>query len=163
MRTTTTGLAATRLAVKILLAWFAFYSLTSGLWQLLAPRSFFDDFPGFGRQWVSVDGPYNEHLLRDFGQGNLAFGVVALVALLTGGVWLARATGLAAVVANLPHQAYHQTHLHVLPTMSDQVLQTITLSFVSVTSILLAVLAFLLPADSPASPVTPGSAVRMLS
>ena len=123
MRTTTTGLAATRLAVKILLAWFAFYSLTSGLWQLLAPRSFFDDFPGFGRQWVSVDGPYNEHLLRDFGQGNLAFGVVALVALLTGGVWLARATGLAAVVANLPHQAYHQTHLHVLPTMSDQVLR----------------------------------------
>ena len=94
---------------------------------------------------MSVDGPYNEHLLRDFGQGNLAFGMVALVALLTGGVWLARATGLAAVVANLPHQAYHQTHLHVLPTMSDQVLQTITLSFVSVTSILLAVLAFLLP------------------
>jgi hypothetical protein len=161
--TTTTGLAATRLAVKILLAWFAFYNLISGLWQFLAPRSFFDDFPGFGRQWVSVDGPYNEHLRRDFGQGNLAFGVVALVALLTGGVWLARATGLAAVVANLPHQAYHQTHLHVLPTMSDQVLQTITLSFVSVTSILLAVLAFLLPADSPASPVTPGSAVGMPS
>ena len=40
MRTTTTGLAATRLAVNILLAWFAFYNLTSGLWQFLAPRSF---------------------------------------------------------------------------------------------------------------------------
>ena len=40
VRTTTTGLAATRLAVNILLAWFAFYNLTSGLWQFLAPRSF---------------------------------------------------------------------------------------------------------------------------
>ena len=146
-----------RTIVKILLAWFAFFNLTSGVWQYLAPRSFYDDFPGFGRQWVSVDGPYNEHLTRDFAQGNLAFGVVALVALLTGGVWLARATGLAAVVANLPHQAYHQAHLHVLPTMSDQVLQTITLSFVSATSILLAALTFLIPAGSPA---TPASALR---
>jgi hypothetical protein len=138
--------------VNALLAWFAFYSLASGLWQFVAPRSFYDDFPGFGRQWVSVDGPYKEHLLRDFAQGNLAFGIVALVALLTGGVWLARANGLAAVVANLPHQGYHQTHLHVLPTVSDQVLQTITLSFVSLTSVLLAVLAFALPVRSAAAP-----------
>jgi hypothetical protein len=145
------------LAVKALLAWFAFYNLASGLWQFLAPRSFYDDFPGFGRRWVSVDGPYNEHLLRDFAQGNLAFGVVALVALLTGGVWLARATGLAAVVANLPHQGYHQVHLHVLPTVSDQVLQTLTLSAVSVTSVLLAVLAFALPARSAAAPTPVGT------
>lgn len=155
MRTT-----ATTLVVKLLLAWFASYNLASGLWQYLAPRSFYDGFPGFGRRWVSVDGPYNEHLLRDFAQGNLAFGVVALVALLTGGVWLARATGLAAVVANLPHQAYHQTHLHLLPTTSDQVLQTITLSFVSVTAVVLAVLAFLLPVGSPA---VPAPAARALS
>ena len=82
------------------------------------------------------------------GQGNLAFGVVALVALLTGGVWLARATGLAAVVANLPHHAYHQVHVDVLPTVSDQVLQTLTLSLVSVSAVLLALLAFGLPARS---------------
>ena len=151
-----------RTTVKALLAWFALYNLSTGLWQYLAPRSFYDDFPGFGRTWVSVDGPYNEHLLRDYGQGNLAFGVVAVVALLTGGVWLARATGLAAVVANLPHQTYHQTHLHVLPTASDQVLQTITLSVVSVTSVLLAVLAFLLPTGSPTAPVA-GTADRSVA
>jgi hypothetical protein len=134
-----------RSAVRILLAWFAFFGLSSGLWQFVAPRSFYDDFPGLGRHWVDVDGPFNEHLMRDIGQGNLAFGVVALVALLTGGVWLARATGLAAVVANLPHHAYHQVHVEVLPTVSDQVLQTITLSLVTVTSVLLAALAFALP------------------
>ena len=134
-----------RTAVRVLLAWFTFFGLSSGLWQFVAPRSFYDDFPGLGRHWVDVDGPFNEHLVRDVGQGNLAFGVVALVALLTGGVWLARATGLAAAVANLPHHAYHQTNVDVLPTVSDQVLQTVTLSLVSVTSILLVALAFALP------------------
>ena len=140
-----------RTTVKALLAWFALYNLSTGLWQYLAPRSFYDDFPGFGRTWVSVDGPYNEHLLRDYGQGNLASGVVAVVALLTGGVWLARATGLAAVVANLPHHAYHHANLDMLPTFTDQVLQSITLSVVSLTSILLAVPAFGLPARSRAA------------
>ena len=134
-----------RRTVNVLLAWFAFFGLAAGSWQMFAPESFYRNFPGWGRHWVSVDGPYNEHLLRDVGQGNLAFGVVALVALLTGGVWLARATGLAAAVANLPHQLYHQEHLHVLETTSDQVLQTITLTVVSLTAVLLTVLAFLLP------------------
>src|SRR3712207_3141499 len=119
------------------------------MWQMFWPESFFRDFPGWGRHWVSVDGPYNEHLLRDVGQGNLAFGVVALVALLTGSVWLARATGLAAVVANVPHQLYHQEHLHVLETTSDEVLQTITLTLVSLAAVLLAAVPFRLPAAPP--------------
>ncbi|MGY1823095.1 hypothetical protein [Geodermatophilus sp. SYSU D00079] len=136
-----------RRAVAGLLAWFAFFGLAVGAWQVLAPASFFRDFPGFGRHWVDVDGPYNEHLLRDVGQGNLAVGVVALVALLTGGVWLARATGLAAVVANLPHQLYHQQHVHVLETTSDEVLQTVTLSLVSLAAVALVVLAFRLPVE----------------
>jgi hypothetical protein len=83
--------------------------------------------------------------MHDYGSSNLAIGTVALTGLLTNSVWLARATRLAAVVANLPHQVYHQTHLEVLPTRTDQVLQTITLSFVSLTAITLAILAFRLP------------------
>ena len=71
-----------RITIRVLLAWFAFFGLGSGLWQMFAPESFYTQFPGFGRHWVDVDGPYNEHLLRDVAQGNLAFGVVALVALL---------------------------------------------------------------------------------
>jgi len=131
-----------RLAITLLLAWFAFFGLVAGGWQQFAPESFYADFPGLGHHWVSPDGPYNEHLLRDVGQGNLAFGTVALVALLTGGIWLARATGLAAVVAGVPHQIYHQHNVHVLPTTTDEVLQTVTLSAVTASAIALAVLAF---------------------
>ena len=143
-----------RLAITLLLAWFAFFGLVAGGWQQFAPESFYADFPGLGHHWVSPDGPYNEHLLRDVGQGNLAFGTVALVALLTGGIWLARATGLAAVVAGVPHQIYHQHNVHVLPTTTDEVLQTVTLSAVTASAIALAVLAF------PARPQQPGRAAQ---
>jgi hypothetical protein len=139
-----------RRAVSGLLGFFVLFGLVVGGWQALAPASFYADFPGGGRHWVSVDGPYNEHLLRDVGQGNLALGVVALVALLTGGVWLARATGLAACVASLPHQLYHQLTLHRLESTADEVLQTGTLSLASVAAVLLTVLAFRLPADGGA-------------
>jgi hypothetical protein len=146
-----------RRAVNLLLAWFAFFGLTIGSWQQFAPQSFYTDFPGFGHHWVSPDGPYNEHLLRDVGQGNMAVGTVALVALLTGGVWLARATGLAALVANAPHQLYHQTHLDLLPTTSDRVWQTGTLTAVTAAAVALAVLAFRLPVrPSPAEPAANG-------
>jgi hypothetical protein len=118
------------------------------------------EFPGLGHHWVSPDGPYNEHLLRDVGQGNLAFGTVALVALLTGGVWLARATGLAAVVANLPHHLYHQTNVDVLPTPTDQVLQSMTLTAVTVAALALAVLAFRLPTGRPEVETVPSAAGR---
>jgi hypothetical protein len=138
-----------RRAVQYLLAWFAVYLLVTGTWQQLSPRSFYDHFPGFGLHWVDVDGPYNEHLLRDVGQGNIAMGLVALTALLIGGVWLARVTGMAVMVVNVPHQIYHQTHLDILPTVTEQVLQTFTLSFVSVTAIALTVLAFRLPVSPP--------------
>ena len=42
-------------------------ALYVGWWASLAPRSFYDSFPGLNRMWVGGDGPYNEHLVRDIG------------------------------------------------------------------------------------------------
>jgi hypothetical protein len=137
-----------RLAVTLLLGWFALFGLVIGLWQAVFPASFYADFPGMGHHWVSPDGPYNEHLLRDVGLGNLAVGTVALVALLTGVVWVARAVGLAVVVMNLPHQLYHQAHVSVLPSTTDQVLQSTSLAAVSLAAVALLVLTLRLPAVS---------------
>ena len=39
----------------------------AGAWAFLAPRSFYDDFPGFGRAWVAPIGDYNEHFIADTG------------------------------------------------------------------------------------------------
>jgi hypothetical protein len=145
------------LAVTVLLGWFALSGLVTGLWQAAFPVSFHADFPGMGHHWVSPDGPFNEHLMRDVGQGGLAIGTVALVALCTGVVWLARAVGLAEVVGALPHQLYHQTHVSFLPTSADQVLQSVALAAVSLAAVALAVLAFRLPTGQPAAPARSGS------
>jgi hypothetical protein len=142
-----------RLTVKVLLGWFVLFGLVIGIWQAAFPASFYADFPGMGHHWVSPDGPYNEHLLRDVGLGNLAIGTVALIALLTGVIWVARAVGLAGVVTNLPHQLYHQAHVSVLPSTTDQVLQSISLAAVSLTAVALVVLTFRLPV-APAAPHT---------
>ncbi|MGH2956359.1 MAG: hypothetical protein ACRDL6_05120 [Solirubrobacterales bacterium] len=75
---------------------------------LLAPRTFYDDFPGWA-QWVSALPPYNEHLLRDFGSAGLGLAVLAGVA----AAWLDRRLVQAAAIAlfagTLPHTLYHFT------------------------------------------------------
>jgi nucleoside-diphosphate-sugar epimerase len=116
------------LAVRFGLWAMALVSLLAGMQQQFAPRSFFENFPGFGMQWVAVDGAYNEHLLRDLGGVNLSLGVVILYAIARPRVEVVRAVAAATLVAQVPHFFYHATHLEVLPTVLDRVLQTAALA-----------------------------------
>jgi nucleoside-diphosphate-sugar epimerase len=115
-------------ALRLGLALMFIFALLAGLQQQLAPRSFYDSFPGFGMQWVSIDGPYNEHLLRDLGGANLALAMVIGFALLRPSVGLVRAVAAALLIAQVPHFIYHAFHLDLLPTLRDQVLQTASLA-----------------------------------
>jgi nucleoside-diphosphate-sugar epimerase len=67
--------------VRVGLWAMALVSLFAGIQQQFMPRSFYDSFPGFGMHWVAVDGPYNEHLVRDLGGANLALRAVILFAI----------------------------------------------------------------------------------
>ena len=96
--------------VRVLLALMAVSSGIIGLWALLAPRSFYDDFPGGGRHWVSADGPYNEHLVRDVGGLNLALTVVAVAAAIVLTRSLIRTAAVATLAFAIPHFAYHAAH-----------------------------------------------------
>jgi hypothetical protein len=82
-----------------------------GIWALVAPRGFYDDFPGGGHHWVAAVGPYDEHLVRDVG----ALYLGALVLLALAWAWLDRrlvqATLISYAVAALPHLIYHATAL----------------------------------------------------
>ena len=110
-------------------------SLLVGLWAQVLPRSFYDDFPGFGRVWVAVDGPYNQHLVRDVGGLNLALAFVALYALLTGSVAVARAAGGGALIFGLPHLLYHATHLDPFST-GDQIALLVPLTVAALAGVL---------------------------
>jgi hypothetical protein len=81
--------------------------LAGGLWALLFPRAFYDDFPLPGSGWVSTLGPYNEHLVRDYGALNLGMAVLLLAA----GVLLERrlvqVALLSWLVFEVPHLIFH--------------------------------------------------------
>ena len=139
-----------RIAAAVLLVG----DLLIGSWALFAPQSFYDDFPGAGRSWVSVDGPFNEHLLRDVGALNLALAVVALAAVLRPGRF-ARLCGISHLVWTVPHLYYHSSHLHLFST-SDAVANVVMLSVPVIASIFLVV--FRAPDDEQPIDVGPSTA-----
>jgi ABC-type sugar transport system permease subunit len=116
-----------RTVVRVGLAVLAVQAAMLGVWAGLAPRSFYDDFPGLGRHWVSIDGPYNEHLVRDVGWLNLALTVVTVWAIVTLARSLVLATLVAWLVADLPHLVYHAANLDGLSS-SDGTVEIISLA-----------------------------------
>jgi len=125
-------------ARSVALAVLAASGLVVGAWATPFPRSFYDDFPGFGHSWVSASGPYNEHLARDVGAFYLALALVAVLAIL----WRDRRTTLLAGAAwatfSAPHLAYHLVHLDELETV-DAIGQAVTLGGTLVLALWLAV------------------------
>ncbi|MBN6033758.1 hypothetical protein [Amycolatopsis sp. 195334CR] len=108
------------------LALFALVGFVTGVWACFLPDSFYLDFPGFRSGWVSADGPFNEHLIRDVGAMFLALGVIAAGALGMKTTSAARLAGAAWLVLSVPHTTYHLVHLHVLEPV-DQVLNAVGL------------------------------------
>jgi nucleoside-diphosphate-sugar epimerase len=126
--------------IRALVGLGAVGALGVGAWAQFRPRSFYDSFPGFGRTWVSVDGPYNEHLVRDVGALNLALAVVAIVALVTLRRRSVRTFAWATVVAGAPHATYHLLHLDDLEGGVDVVGNAVSLVGVVVAAVVLLVL-----------------------
>lgn len=110
-----------RLWTRIALGYLALVSLQIGVWAQFAPRSFYDDFPGLGRAWVAIDGPYNEHLVRDVGGLNLALAAVLIVAMVTLSRPVIIAASIASLLYGVPHLVYHIAHADSLAT-SDAVI-----------------------------------------
>jgi hypothetical protein len=125
-----------------------------GAWAQAFPRSFYDDFPGAGRVWVAVDGPYNEHLVRDVGGLNLALGFVAVLALMTGSLVVARAAGGGALLYGVPHFAYHARNLGGFD-LGDSAAMLVSLGMVVVAG-LVAVAPSAAAVGAPTDAVPPG-------
>lgn len=96
-----------RLWTRIGLGYLTVMAGQIGLWALLAPQSFYDDYPGLGRAWVSVDGPFNEHLIRDVGALNLALAVLLVAAAVTLSKELVITAAVASLAWGVPHFLYH--------------------------------------------------------
>jgi hypothetical protein len=110
---------ALALAARGALALVAAVQAEIGIWGVAAPHSFYVDFPGFGRHWVSPIGPYDEHLVRDYASAELGFAVLLVCA----AIWLERRVvliaGAAFLIGTLPHFAYHLTTTDDLPPLDN--------------------------------------------
>jgi hypothetical protein len=118
-RASSVGGDRARAAARIGLLLVAAAQAEVALWGLIAPRSFFSDFPGAGRHWVLALGPYNEHLLRDYAAAELGLAVLLLGA----AVWFERRfvmlAGIAFLAGTTPHFAYHLTTIGSFATLDN--------------------------------------------
>lgn len=97
-----------------------------GIWAYFFAREFYDSFPGVLGSWVSVDGPYNEHLIRDVGAMYLALGAASLGGLIWRDIIVYRILGIAWTTFGLLHFLYHAFHLHHMP-VSDAIGEMVAL------------------------------------
>ena len=101
--------------------------LVVGIWALVFPRNFYEDFP-FGRAWVSELGPFNEHLVTDIGALFCAIGLIALLAAIRVERRLSQVVALGWIVFVGPHLFFHATHTEGF-SATDNVLQLGVLVF----------------------------------
>lgn len=117
---------------RTLLAVFGVAELVVGIWALAFPKSFYELFPGFGWHWVSASGPYDEHLVRDFGGALAGMAVVALICAARPARALLLAMVAGWMVEAVPHFVYHLLHQDDLPTTQDVInLVVLGLTFVA--------------------------------
>ena len=107
-----------------------------GAWAVLAPHSWYDDFPGGGRHWVSALGPYNEHLSTDVGAFFLAVGGLLIFAAVVLERRLIQAALGALLVFSIPHLVWHLGELGPYETL-DVVLNVVSLSLLVVVPIVM--------------------------
>jgi hypothetical protein len=146
---------ALRLPARIVLGYLALSGFLVGVWAGAAPRSFYDDFPGLGRVWVAVDGPYNQHLVRDVGWLNLALAVATAWAAVTLTRSLVVAVLVAWLVTGIPHVWYHVANL----TGLDRADRVGALASLALAPVLAAVLLVLVVRDRPIEATEPARGV----
>ena len=102
--------------------------LAVGLWAVLDPSGWFEDFPGVDPRLVAAEPPFNQHLATDAGAGFLATGV-ALVAAAAWGRRSGVLVALAALVAfAVPHLAYHAANPSDLLSSGEDALNVVVLA-----------------------------------
>jgi len=106
----------------VLIIPLAIPQLVIGVWAIVAPRSWYDTFPGFDPHLVAAEPPFNQHLATDVGAGFLATGIALVVA-----AALARRSGAYVALAayasfSIVHFGYHVTHQAATLTTRENVL-----------------------------------------
>jgi AhpD family alkylhydroperoxidase len=139
--------------------------LAIGLWALISPSGWYENFPGAGEHWLPLYGSFDEHLATDVGATFIALGLALVIA----AIWLDRRVVQLALIAYLayavPHFVYHLGADSALET-GDRVANGIAIGLAVATAIMLLVLTFRSPRPAgrrSASASDGGTASRLRS
>jgi hypothetical protein len=95
--------------------------LIVGGWALIAPHNWYDNFPVGTGHWISGLGPYQEHLVRDFGSLYLALGLLLVFAAIVLDRLLVGAVLAASLVFQVPHFIFHAANTEPFSTGNNVV------------------------------------------
>jgi hypothetical protein len=96
--------------VRSALALLGLLHLSWGVPAVLAPRWFFDHFPGFGHAWTAAYPPYNAHLMTDVGAAFATLGVLLLLAAALADRKVTAVVLAGVLVFSAVHFAFHLSH-----------------------------------------------------
>jgi hypothetical protein len=93
--------------------------LAIGVWAFFAPHSWYREFPGGGHHWITALGPYDEHLVRDFGALYMGLGLLLGYASVVLRRQLVQAALATLLVFSVPHFIFHLTKLDRFSTADN--------------------------------------------
>jgi hypothetical protein len=103
-------------------------NIFAGVWAIIAPANWFENFPGWAPSLVAAYPPFNEHLATDAGAGLFASGLIMLIA----AAWPRRDYVIGASIGflafALPHFLYHLFNPADALTASEDASSTISLA-----------------------------------
>jgi len=96
--------------IRIAAALLALPQLVTGIWAVVSPATWYDDFPGVGPKLVSAIPPYNDHLATDAGAGLLATALALIIAAWWGNLGGIRIGLIGFIAFVAPHGFFHVTN-----------------------------------------------------
>jgi hypothetical protein len=123
-------------AVRRALTGLAALHVATGAWAFVAPASFFVDFPVPGLGWVAGLPPFNDHLVRDFGNSLVALGLLGAAAGLRGDRRAVLATLAVWTLFGALHLGYHLGTFHAFGPASVAGQASALVAFVLVPAVL---------------------------
>ncbi|MFB6346577.1 MAG: hypothetical protein ABEK50_12535 [bacterium] len=111
--------------------------LVLSIWMIAAPHHWFETF-GWSTSWLGIHGPYNVHLILDFGFSQLALSVLILGGSLTMELRWIRLSLVAWLIYSLPHFLFHWLN-HGGLRGPDRLLELSSLGFFVILPLLLLV------------------------
>lgn len=112
-------------------------ALAMGGWAFLWPGGFYHDFPYPGAAWVSTLGPFDEHLMVDFGSALIGLGIIVMIAAWKRSVEALRIAMVGYVAFGALHFGYHLGTFEAFTTASAMTQATALLTLVVMPALVL--------------------------